>query len=79
MLPAFCRMGLISWGIEEMIRQALPDPGTGPLGWRHVPSEALALVLSWAYRFSCHHEVGWTIPLLKRHFWWGMTEKDVQD
>lgn len=79
-LPASCRVGFLSWSVEETIQQALqtePDPGTG----HFIPAAARSAVIRWAHasRFSCHPGTGRTISLLKRHFWWRTLERDVKE
>lgn len=83
-LPASCRVGAVTWKVQDTIAQALltePDPGTGPADRRFVPKAARAKVLEWIHtaRFACHPGRGRTASLLKRHFWWEPLDKDVKE
>jgi len=82
-LPSSCVVAAVTWEIETLVKQAQvnqPDPGNGPPNRLFVPDSTCSQVLQWGHtsRFACHPEVGRTVSLLRRHFWWTSTEADVR-
>lgn len=83
-LPATCKIGAVTWQIQDVIDWALrtePDPATGPPGRRFVPRAARSKVLEWVQtaKFSCHPGQGRIALFLKRHFWWDTSDKHVRE
>uniref|UniRef100_A0A096M8A1 Gypsy retrotransposon integrase-like protein 1 n=1 Tax=Poecilia formosa TaxID=48698 RepID=A0A096M8A1_POEFO len=83
-LPSSCTVGVVSWEIEDVIRQAHqaePPPPSCPDGKIFVAASVRSRFLQWVHssKFSGHPGISRTIALVNRRFWWPSIHKDVRE
>ena len=77
-----CTIGVVTWGIEEKVRQANIDivaADSCPQNRLFVPVPLCSQVIHWAHTslLSCHPGVKRTCFVIKQRFWWPAMEKDA--
>ena len=83
-VPAARVVGVVTWGIETVVRQAQrsqPAPNNVPPHRLFVPDAVRSQVLQWGHasRFTCHPGVHRTLSFLARRFWWSTMRQDVKE
>ena len=83
-LPLARVVGVITWGVESVVRMAQrtqPDPGGGSPNCLFVPTTVRGQVLKWGHssRLSCHPGAHRTAEFIRRRFWWPSLEADTRE
>ena len=83
-LPDPCMVAVLTWEVEEQVRQALqdqPGPSACPDGLLFVPENLRSQVIQWGHdsRLACHPGSARTNHLLAQRFWWPSMKRDVKE
>ena len=83
-LPPSQVIGVVTWGLESMVRTAQRadhGPGGGPPNRLFVPRSVRSKVLEWGHssRFSGHPGVHRSSDFIRRRFWWPTLTADVRE
>ena len=83
-LPPARVVGVVTWGVESVVRmaqRAQPDPGVGPRNRLFVPCTVHSQVLQWGHssQLSCHPGATCMAEFIHQNFWWPTLEADAQE
>uniref|UniRef100_A0AAQ4QDM9 Gypsy retrotransposon integrase-like protein 1 n=1 Tax=Gasterosteus aculeatus aculeatus TaxID=481459 RepID=A0AAQ4QDM9_GASAC len=83
-LPPFCTVGAVTWGVEEEVKGALKRvrvPKGCPPNRLFVPKSLRSRVIHWGHtsQLTCHPGSGRTLSFLQQRFWWPAMMKEVRE
>ena len=83
-LPPARVVGVVTWGVELVVRMAQRtqhDPGGGPRNHLFVPPSVRGQVLQWGHssRLACRPGATRTAEFVRRRFWWPTLDADTRE